>query len=692
MRNVSLALLILLGAAAAVSGAPDEPARDLHARVVSLYDAQFLGPGREIVRLMRHREWEIRAIAARAAGRIGDPAARVALESVALRDRVSMVRLQAVFALGELGDPRSRRILTRLLRDDDPFLRELAAESLAKIGARQALPELRAALTREVGRLETWQRPGWPGRPRQDVSLIETPFLDVGDLPAEEIRPLVRILLTAWRLEPEGWEEDVVPLLTSRDAHLRAAAAYFLSRRPAPEAVAALAAVVEEDPCPLARAWAARALGRTGTPGTAAPLLTALEDPDPGVVVEALRGLARKEEAADHPWLLAVGGHASLHVRLALFATLGALGGQASEELLEAALEDPRPGVRGVALRALARADAARAMTYLQSLGAMEPAWQVRAAAADGLGLAGTEEAARILELGMTDPDPRVVWHALAALGSIEEQGECAAGWARRLLGSDDVVVRAVAASVLGEHGSSEDLPRLAGAFREALAAPGMEDAALSALDAAVALGKGQEELVNALLGEGIDAKDPVLKRRAAGLLEERTGEPTRHRVYPLDTGLAPEQYEVLVQPRTLPRRARIYTDGGEFEMVLFRHSEPLTVLNFTRLAEQGKYQGVTFHRIVPNFVVQGGDPRGDGWGGPGWSIRDEIDVLRYGTGAVGMALSGPDTGGSQWFVTLSPQPHLDGGYTIFGQVVEGMDVLWEMPPDAKIVEVELFP
>ena len=102
----------------------------------------------------------------------------------------------------------------------------------------------------------------------------------------------------------------------------------------------------------------------------------------------------------------------------------------------------------------------------------------------------------------------------------------------------------------------------------------------------------------------------------------------------------------------------------------------PLTCLNFLQLAGQGFFDGLPFHRVVPDFVVQGGDPRGDGSGGPGYTIRDEINRLRYDRGAVGMALAGPDTGGSQFFITLSPQPHLDGGYTVFGEVVAGDEVL----------------
>ena len=98
-----------------------------------------------------------------------------------------------------------------------------------------------------------------------------------------------------------------------------------------------------------------------------------------------------------------------------------------------------------------------------------------------------------------------------------------------------------------------------------------------------------------------------------------------------------------------------------------------MTAWNYATLARKGYFDHNTFMRVVPNFVVQTGDPRNDQNGGPGYSIRDEINTQKYTRGAVGMALSGPDTGGSQYFVTHSAQPHLDGGYTIFGRVTGGM-------------------
>jgi cyclophilin family peptidyl-prolyl cis-trans isomerase len=116
-----------------------------------------------------------------------------------------------------------------------------------------------------------------------------------------------------------------------------------------------------------------------------------------------------------------------------------------------------------------------------------------------------------------------------------------------------------------------------------------------------------------------------------------------------------------------------------------------LTVDNFINLAKTGYFNNLTIHRVVPNFVMQDGDPRGDGNGGPGWEIRDEINMMPYERGAVGMALSGKDTGGSQWFVTHAPQPHLDGGYTVFGRVNEtDMKVVDNLVRGDKILSVKI--
>ena len=123
---------------------------------------------------------------------------------------------------------------------------------------------------------------------------------------------------------------------------------------------------------------------------------------------------------------------------------------------------------------------------------------------------------------------------------------------------------------------------------------------------------------------------------------------------------------------------ARFKTARGEILIDLFASKAPLTVENFINLARAGFYDGTTFHRVIPGFMAQGGDPEGTGRGGPGYQFADEFDPeLRHsGPGVLSMANAGPNTNGSQFFITLAPTPHLDGRHTVFGQVTSGMDVV----------------
>ncbi len=123
---------------------------------------------------------------------------------------------------------------------------------------------------------------------------------------------------------------------------------------------------------------------------------------------------------------------------------------------------------------------------------------------------------------------------------------------------------------------------------------------------------------------------------------------------------------------------ATIETNRGNIELQLSPENAPKTVNNFVFLAREGFYDGVTFHRVINDFMIQGGDPTGSGRGGPGYSFEDETrnNPLKHETGVISMANAGPNTNGSQFFITHSPQPHLNGKHTVFGKVIAGMDVV----------------
>ena len=148
--------------------------------------------------------------------------------------------------------------------------------------------------------------------------------------------------------------------------------------------------------------------------------------------------------------------------------------------------------------------------------------------------------------------------------------------------------------------------------------------------------------------------------------------------------------WQALLAPQFSPH-AFIETDKGTIEIELAILDAPLTVSNFIELARKGFFNGTAIHRVVPDFVIQGGDPRGDGEGGPGYSIRDEFNEQPYLRGTVGMALDWRDTGGSQFFITHSPQPHLDARYTVFGHVVTGIDVVDRIQPWDVIRRVQIW-
>lgn len=135
-------------------------------------------------------------------------------------------------------------------------------------------------------------------------------------------------------------------------------------------------------------------------------------------------------------------------------------------------------------------------------------------------------------------------------------------------------------------------------------------------------------------------------------------------------------------------KKATIVTDHGTMVIELFENDAPNTVANFEKLANDKFYDGLTFHRVIPNFMIQGGCPNGTGTGGPGYKIDCEINPNKHQRGSLSMAHAGPNTGGSQFFICHAPQPHLDGVHTVFGRVIEGVEIVDKVRKDDKMNSV----
>jgi cyclophilin family peptidyl-prolyl cis-trans isomerase len=227
----------------------------------------------------------------------------------------------------------------------------------------------------------------------------------------------------------------------------------------------------------------------------------------------------------------------------------------------------------------------------------------------------------------------------------------------------------------------------LADAYRRAA----NEDSYTARAAALGALARLDPAAARPVLMEALKDRDWAVRVRALALLKEQkvTGQDEVIRPATVGRSVTDPEWQTVVSPRFSPR-ALIDTDKGTIELELAVIDAPLTVANFMALARKGFFRNNAIHRLVPDFVVQAGDPRGDGEGGPGYTIRDELNELPYLQGTVGMALDWEDTGGSQFFITHSPQPHLDARYTVFGRVVNGMDVVdrlaqWDVIRNVRI-------
>ena len=601
------------------------------------------------------------------------------LGDAALRERLA-------FALGNVPDPRGAGALRALLGDSEVAVRRAAAFALglhseAAAESRPAVLRATRDPDREVGALAV-----------EALARLKVPLADVqqalAPLPEAERAP--RLLPALFRFQEDATVEAASAALAIPDPFLHARAAYALARYPRPAAAPHLRALLA-DPDPWVTDWAIRALGQVGDGADAAKLEPFLDSPNPGPAIQALRAMAKliadgkaAPSASGRQRILALLDDPRFGVRVTAIEVAGTwLGDEALAAALRARVRSGPLRERQLALLSLATGGDAQAADLLAETG-RAPEWQLRAAAAqDAAKLPLPSLMATLLQ----DPAASV---RVAALGARLEKATVEDGESlvRAALADTDPVVRSTALDWLAEHPripTSEIVKALAAAANDA-----MNDAQRSGVEAIRARAKAEprerEEAVRALQAQS--ASRGWLVRRAAidalhaleATAPESPGEAGR--------GLNVGNYRELLLAAAGEHRVRVETDKGELTLDLACDRAPLTCTNFLSLARQGFYDGLYFHRVVPDFVVQGGDPRGDGSGGPSWEVRDEIGLLRYGRGVVGMALSGPDTGGSQFFITLSPQPHLDGGYTAFGTVTAGLDVLDRLEQWDRIVRV----
>lgn len=616
------------------------------------------------------------------------------------------IRARAVIALGRLRWPEVRggvtdALLARLA-DDEPKIRATAAFALGQRGDPAAGDALvQRAFGSDPGGDPLEDEEAVRARAVEAASKLDRPDLQDAllaglDDPALGVR--MEAAIAAHRFEPSTEVDATLldSLKTARGTPLAAALLFSLQRRRSGAALPAFVAYAESAR-PIERLWAVRGLARIAPSSQAEDALRrAIGDDDDRVVFEALVGLGRYPADGLTDAFRRAATHPSAHVRAQALRSIRSAGEVAGAETTEvirvtgSRLATDRQRWRSWAEHPSTEVRRAAAQALPEELFASGAAWPfatdespyVRAAWAERLGEAERFDDAHELERLLGDPHPVVVAAAIRTLSLQADSRDRVRAFVRH----EDNGLRLAALEALGRSPEPADLPSLEHAYFTSTGDVGVE-VRFNALRTAAAI---ESEEARTLLERALEDEAPFVRRTAHDELV-RLGDGER--------ALQP----AVVDPEAAPLHGidwsfdrnpwvEIVTNRGQMRFELFPFEAPWHVHNFLALAADGHYDGLTFHRVVPDFVIQGGDYRGDGSGGRtvnGIPLRNEIGPRKFVRGSLGMPRHEDwDSGGSQLFVTHRPTPHLDGRYTIFGELRSGFGVLDRVEVGDTIVHV----
>ena len=610
---------------------------------------------------------KIRARTVEALGKLQDPSC-LALPLKMLDDSNPEVRLEAAFALGQLGDVKAEEeLIDRLAVEESIPVRIRIVEALGKLGTKSAFPTLMRLFN------------------SQDSKLKQATVLASARL---AMRDLTDAALT----------KALVLLLQDRDVEVRWTACFALLQIGDLQTANALRKATHDKDSRV-RIYAAQALGKLQDVPSLERFGSMLRnDEDWRVRVEVANALGNYplRKVANYFSLL----NQPVQVSQSILRAIGMSGLQEPERkflqnsrehnlakhLLEQVLTFEHldnghgendemqsklrtPAEIGAALLSYAQLLEPKAIDLISRFAGHSSA-SVRVRAMQALGETNSLRVIKILEDNYRDAPQAVkiaIISAFTKIGYLTNP--------RLLLNAlqeQDHVLVALAANglALDTENNKAHLGPIINSYKN-LPKPIDIESAQIIFDAMARIGDSRAVPI---LKEAMATTDQARSRAAAEALRRITGEDFSAAIPTFTSSHSNFDHDDIASLRGA--EAFIKTSRGNIEIKLFPEEAPLTVLNFVRLAEKGFYDRLTFHRVVPNFVTQAGDPRGDSWGSPGYRIRSEFNKHPYVRGTVGMANAGKDTEGSQFFITHAEQPQLEGLYTVFGQVTDGMEVV----------------
>jgi cyclophilin family peptidyl-prolyl cis-trans isomerase/HEAT repeat protein len=595
----------------------------------------------------------IRLRCAEVLGRVGGPGAVPHLARLSA-DTDGAVVLAAIYSLGLTLDEAALEPLEKVLKNGKKEQKLAALEALGITRLKEAAPLISESLTNfhstvRAQAVASLAVLGDSSFARTCASSIHDPDADVIEQTAyalgrlgykdldfelaelcehENLWVAMRAVEALGRLEAKNAVEAIAPLLTHKNRMLRIKAAEALSRLATDDAAEKLETVLGSDDAYM-KDYALRGIAAARRGKSFDAVLPLLHDTSQMVRRSAIEAAAMTDAKKARPFLLEMVREGNPYDRMAALEFIGTLGQQEDMLLLVEMLD--------------------KSVNHLE-----------REGAAAGLKLVEKDE------------------YLLLPVGS---NGRTAFDVLLDAAGGDDPVVAAMAVEALDGKRAIGGTDRLVEAFRRST---GREDCdrklAIIAVFAGIA-GEGALEpaavsnIVTLLKESVVQEGDPRVAEASAGAVKKYgyvvSYDPARAAAW--DRGTYPWGDPALPLGKKM---IRMTTKKGTVDIELFGDDAPTIVKSMLLLIEEGFYNGLNFHRVVPGFVVQGGCPRGDGWGDAGWFLRSQFNSHRYERGYVGMAHSGKDTPGSQFFITHLPQPHLDGRYTIIGRVVSGMEIV----------------
>jgi cyclophilin family peptidyl-prolyl cis-trans isomerase/HEAT repeat protein len=602
----------------------------------------------------------------------------------------AFIRARSALALGRVGDPRGRTILVMLLGDRDPAVQRSAAFAAQIFGDPTVTSELIPLLSSPDASVVRAGAKAIGFLARGDGQDALVAALDTAASP----EPRATILTALWRFAAPATAQAALRFVNDPDPRVRFGAVYALARKPLESSLAALTAALSDSDADTA-AYAARALGILAKKESYAPLLAALDSGKPALVTDALLALeavleknpGTETEKDRIARILVLAGDVNPNLAIPALTLLRQFAG-VDRDVFRRLWSLATTGTgrrRQVALLSAAAVLRDNAFPALETA-AGSPDPSLRAAAAEALSYLTFAKAGTLTAKLAADSDPLVRGTVLSSLRTAEAVAQHRP-LVQAALNDPDPGVRAAAVEALTRAPDASVVSILSDTLSKS---SGMREPDVAIAVIAAAEKVRSEAGAGAVVEAAYRHPNPLVARLArrsllqnfraadATSLPPAEYKPTRSRA----------EYLSLLAEAKKSWVATVETARGSFQIRLAGAEAPITAMNFVALVQRGYFNGTPIHRVVPNFVTQDGDPTGTGNGGPGYEIRDELNPLEYGEGTVGMALSGPDTGGSQWFVTHAPQPHLDGIYTVFGQVVAGQDVVERIEQGDRISRI----